>query len=188
MSKYPAAVLAIIISLLMPTVVLTSQGRFPALRDVPAINNPAQEASGWTAKVVEKRKPDMHPVTLRKIRAGRHASFDRVVFEFTGSAVPGYHIEYVDRPVRQCGSGDTVRVAGDGWLSVRLTPAQAHTDAGRPTISYRERRLRFPLLKELQSTCDFEGEVEWVLGVSSPNRYRVMELSNPARLVVDIKR
>ena len=26
------------------------------------------------------------------------------------------------------------------------------------------------------------GEVEWVLGVSSPNRYRVMELTNPARL------
>jgi hypothetical protein len=187
MSKYPAAVLAIII-LLMPFVVLRSQGRFTAHGAAPATNNTAQEASGWTAKIVEKRKPDLPPVTLRKIRAGRHASFDRVVFEFAGGVVPGYHIEYVDRPVRQCGSGETVKVAGDGWLSVRLTPAQAHTDAGRPTINYRERRLRFPVLKELQSTCDFEGEVEWVLGVSSPNRYRVMELSDPARLVVDIKR
>ena len=123
--QYPAAVLAIIV-LLMPFVVLTSQGRFTASGAVPAINNPAQEASGWRANVVEKRKPNSPLVTLRKIRAGRHASFDRVVFEFTGGAVPGYHIEYVDRPVRQCGSGDTVKVAGDGWLSVRLTALGAH--------------------------------------------------------------
>jgi hypothetical protein len=186
MSKYPAAIFAAII-LMMPPVILTSQGRLSAPLTFPAINSAAQ-VSGWTASIIEKRKPDLHPVTLGKIRAGRHARFDRVVFEFSGGAVPGYHIEYVDRPVRACGSGDTVRVSGDRWLSVRLTPAQAHTDAGEPTIKYRERRLRFPVLKELQSTCDFEGEVEWVLGVSSPNRYRVMELSNPARLVIDIKR
>ena len=186
MSKYPAAIIATIILLISP-LLLTSQGRLYAPLTLPAIYSAAQ-AKGWTASIIDKRKPDLHPVTLRKIRAGRHAGFDRVVFEFGGGAVPGYHIEYVDRPVRACGSGDTVKVAGDGWLSVRLVPAQAHTDAGRPTVKYRERRLRFPILKELQSTCDFEGEVEWVLGVSSPNRYRVMELSDPARLVIDIKR
>jgi hypothetical protein len=184
MSKYPAAIFAAIMLLTTP-VVLISQGRAAATQFFPTIKRAAQ-AAGWTAGIVEKRKPNQHPAILRKIRAGRHGSFDRVVFEFHGGAVPGYHIEYIDRPVRQCGSGNTVKVAGDGWLSVRLTPAQAHTDAGVPTINYRERRLRFPVLKELQSTCDFEGEVEWVLGVSAPNRYRVMELSNPARLVVDI--
>jgi len=42
-------------------------------------------------------------------------------------------------------------------------------------------------VKELISTCDFEAEVEWVAGVASPNRYRVLELRNPTRLVVDIK-
>lgn len=141
----------------------------------------------WTAGTVEKQRPNLAPAILRAIRTGRHKGFDRVVFEFRGNAVPGYKIEYVDRPIRSCGSGDVVRVAGDGWLSVRMTPAQAHTDSGRPTIAYRERRLRLPLIRELQSTCDFEGEVEWVVGVSSPNRYRVMELSNPRRLVIDIK-
>jgi hypothetical protein len=149
----------------------------------------SQAAGGqWTAGAVERRRPNLPPVILRAIRTGRHKGFDRVVFEFRGGSVPGYRIEYVDRPVRECGSGNTVAVAGDGWLRVRLTPAQAHTDAGRPTIAYREFRPRLPLIKELQSTCDFEGEVEWVIGVSSPNRYRVMELSNPRRLVVDIRR
>lgn len=151
--------------------------------------NYSQTGGGqWTAGAVEKRRPNLSPVILRTIRTGRHKGFDRVVFEFRGSAaVPGYSIEYVDRPVRQCGSGDTVGVIGDAFLRVRLTPAQAHTDAGRPTIGYRELRTRLPLVKELQSTCDFEGEVEWVIGVSSANRYRVLELSNPRRLVIDIK-
>lgn len=147
-----------------------------------------QTANGqWTIGAVERKRGNLAPAVLRAIRTGRHRGFDRVVFEFRGGAVPGYRIEYVDRPVRQCGSGDAVRVAGDAYLRVSLSPAQAHTDAGRPTIGYRELRLRLPLIKELQSTCDFEGEVEWVIGVSSPNRYRVMELSNPRRLVIDIR-
>lgn len=186
MSKYPAAVFVTIMLLITPTVLITAQERAPLGQTFQMINNSPQ-ASGWTAGTIEKRKPGLAPAILGQIRTGRHKSFDRVVFEFRGSTVPGYHVEYIDRPVRACGSGDVVKVAGDGWLSIRLTPAQAHTDAGKPTIGYRERRLRLPVLKELQSTCDFEGEVEWVLGVSSPNRYRVMELSNPARLVIDIK-
>lgn len=185
MSKYPAAVFAILL-LITPAVLITAQERAVNTQTFQMLNNSPQ-ASGWTAGTVEKRKPGSAPAILGKIRTGRHKGFDRVVFEFRGSAVPGYHVEYIDRPVRACGSGDVVKVAGDGWLSVRLTPAQAHTDAGKPTIGYRERRLRLPVLRELQSTCDFEGEVEWVLGVSSPNRYRVLELTNPARLVIDIK-
>ncbi len=88
---------------------------------------------------------------------------------------------------RKCGSGDATQVAGQGWLEVRITPAQAHTDAGRATIAERERRLALPVLKELEQTCDFEGDVTWVLGVASPNRYRVTELTGPARLVVDVR-
>ncbi len=157
-----------------------------SLTGLSPANNLRPHNQQWTAGVVEKRRPNQPSAILRAIRTARHKNFDRVVFEFQG-AVPGYKIEYVDRPIRECGSGDTVRVAGDGWLQVRFTPAQAHTDSGRPTINYRERGLRLPVIKELQSTCDFEAEVEWIIGVSSPNRYRLLELSHPKRLVIDIK-
>jgi len=146
----------------------------------------SQEFEG-TAGVVEKRRPEVGPVVLRDVRLARHPGFDRVVFEFEGGQLPGYKIEYVDRPVRQCGSGEVVKVAGDGWMSVRLTPAQAHTEAGKPTIKARSRRANLPVLKEMKIICDFEADVEWVLGMASPNRYRVLELAGPARLVVDIK-
>ena len=140
-----------------------------------------------TAGIIEQRRDGVAPGLLRDVRTARHEGFDRVVFEFEGNGVPGYHVEYVDRPVRQCGSGEPVPVAGDAWLQVRITPANAHTDAGRPTITERERNLDLPNLKEIELICDFEAEVSWVLGVASPNRYRVLELSNPPRLVVDIK-
>jgi len=147
----------------------------------------SEEDFEGTAGVIEKRRPGQDTGILKEVRTAAHPNFDRVVFEFEGKAVPGYKLEYVDKPVRQCGSGNAATVEGDAWLHVTFTPAQAHTDAGEATVKDRERRPNLKTLKGLESICDFEGEVGWVLGVSSPNRYRVIELASPARLVVDVK-
>jgi hypothetical protein len=121
------------------------------------------------------------------VRSARHEEgYDRVVFEFAATALPGYHIEYIDRPVRKCGSGDPTAVAGDAWLEVRFSPADAHTQAGVPMIRERERTVSLEVLRELELTCDFEAVTSWVLGVASPNKYRVLELQSPPRIVVDI--
>lgn len=148
----------------------------------------SEEDFRGTVGAVEKEGGGAAPALLRVVRTASREKFDRVVFEFEGARLPGYHVEYVDRPVRQCGSGEVVPVAGDAWLRVRLTPANAHTEAGEATVKDRNRRLNYPNLKELKSLCDFEAEVEWVLGLASPNRYRVLELTNPARLVIDVKK
>ncbi len=131
-------------------------------------------------------RPGLGVVLLREVRVAGHQEFDRVVFEFQGDDVPGYRVAYVDKAV-QCGSGEPVELAGEALLEVQLTPAQAHTEAGKPTVRDRERRLDFPGLKELKSTCDFEAEVTWVLGLGSHKAFRVLALAKPARLVLDIK-
>jgi hypothetical protein len=154
-------------------------GERPGVATAPA-------SDGWTAGVVERARPGTHPATLVAVRSGRHEGHERVVFEFAGDAVPGYRVEYIDRPVRQCGSGDAVPVAGDAWLEVRFEPAYAHTDEGRPTVTDRSRRVGFPNLRQLELTCDFEAHVTWVLGLASPMRFRVAVLSAPARVVVDV--
>ncbi len=141
----------------------------------------------WTAGNVALRRPSLRPVTLKAVRAARNEGFDRVVFEFEGPHVPGYQVEYIDSPVIKCGSGDPTAVAGQGWLQVRLTPAQAHTEQGQATVTAREQKPALPVLQELELTCDFEGEVTWVLGNGKPNKYRVMELREPTRLVVDVQ-
>lgn len=140
-----------------------------------------------TAGITDKKYKIKETAVLSAVRTARHKGFDRVVFEFSGAEMPSYHIEYVDRPVRACGSGEVVPLKGDGWLEIRFYPAAAHTEEGRPTVENRQQTPNHEIIKELKATCDFEAEVAWVLGVASPNRYRVLELKNPTRLAVDIK-
>jgi hypothetical protein len=122
---------------------------------------------------------------LHAVRAATAAGYDRVVFEFR-DGVPGFHLEYVDHPIRDCGAGDVKPVEGQGWLEARFFPASAHTEAGQPTVAERELLPRLPIVREIERTCDFEAVVTWVVGTASPNRYRAFELRDPPRLVIDI--
>ena len=124
--------------------------------------------------------------TLLAVRTARHPDYERIAFEF--DRLPNYKVEYIDRPVIACGSGATVPLPGDAWLEVDLRPANAHTEEGRPTVGARSFAPAYPNLLELRLTCDFEAQVTWVAGLRSPNRFRVTELRDPARLVVDIRR
>lgn len=140
-----------------------------------------------TAGITDKKGGTQGVAVLRAVRSARHAGYDRLVFEFEGAELPDYHIEYVDRPVRQCGSGKVVELPGSGWLEISFTPARAHTDTGAPTVKDRRRSPNHEIIRGLASVCDFEAVVTWVAGVAAPNRYRVLELKDPARLVIDIK-
>jgi hypothetical protein len=143
--------------------------------------------SAWTVGTTRAKRNVSGVATLAAIRVAQQDSFDRFVLEFAGPELPSYHIEYVDRPIRQCGSGDVVPVAGDAWLLIRLEPARAHDDQGRVTLEQRRAKPGLPILLEALLICDFEAQVEWVLGVSSPLGYRVSELTQPARLVIDLR-
>lgn len=160
----------------------------PVASDTPP---PAQTPAGtgqWTASTSEVERGG-GPAVVRGLRVARNDGFDRVVIDFgQDAAIPGWNIEYVDRPIRRCGSGDVTPVAGDAWLRVRLRTAQAHDDAGNATVRQREMTFNaMSVLREMEMICDFEGDVEIVLGVASPNPYRVLELQNPSRLVIDVQ-
>lgn len=152
------------------------------------IRIPARDGFGGATGVTERRGEASGVATLTNVRTSTRSDHDRIVFEFDKNVLPGYRIEYVDRPVRQCGSGRAVEVRGDARLQISFTPAKAHTEAGRPTVKDRERKLNHRVLREAEIICDFEAEVSWVVGVTSPNRYRVKELKNPARIVIDVSR
>ena len=147
----------------------------------------AESGRAFTAGIVEYKAVPPGVALLTDVRAARHDGFDRIVFEFGSGAPPGYHLEYIDKPVRKCGSGEPTPIAGDGWLEVRFEPADAHTPSGAPTILDRDQKVDLEVVKELELTCDFEAIVSWVLGVRRPNKYRVLALNEPIRLVVDVK-
>ena len=145
--------------------------------------------AGTTASVHRARpmRPGVPPALLRAVETASGPGYDRVVFEFAGDSVPGYHVEYVTAPVRRCGSGDPVALAGAGRLVVRFEPARAHDERGNPAPVERDRALGLAAVKEMTLVCDFEGQVEWVLGVAAAAPYRVSETTGPARVVVDIR-
>ena len=126
---------------------------------------------------------------LTALRAGVHPEYERVTFELAGAAgLPGYRLEYVDRPLHDCGSGEPTYPVGDAWLEIRLEPAAAHTEEGRPTLGARDLRIDHPLLQRVYRTCDFEAVVTHVLALSEPNPFRVIRLADPPRIAVDVRR
>ena len=122
---------------------------------------------------------------LRSVTAAPGRGYDRVVFELAGDSVPGYRVEYAAGPVRSCGSGDVVSVAGSERLVVHLEPARAHDDQGNPVPPQRDLVPGLPAVREVKLVCDFEGQVEWVLGLPAKQPYRVTELAG--RLLLDVK-
>ncbi|MBC7454842.1 MAG: hypothetical protein H7335_14285 [Massilia sp.] len=124
--------------------------------------------------------------TLQAVRTGKQPGADRVVFQFDAHSMPAWHAEYVDRPVRDCGSGEPVPVAGAAWLQVSFNGAQAHTAQGANSGGSARRALPHAVARELVRTCDFEGEVTWVVGVSRPNAFTARTMTAPYRLVIDI--
>lgn len=163
----------------------------PAAPDTmrPAATGPDTTRAAWTVGIVDLPGAGGDAL-VRSVRLASHPEaappYDRVVFEVEGGT-PAVHAEYVDRPVRTCGSGEALYPEGDGYLEIRLTGARAHTEAGEPTVPHDRQGRDLPNLRETVPTCDFEGVVTWVLGLTSPEPFRVLRLDNPTRVVVDVQ-
>lgn len=123
---------------------------------------------------------------LTAVKTERHSGFDRVTFTLEGPDRPGIHVSYIDAPAMDCGAGDEKPIAGNALLEVRLYPTNAHTEAGQPTIPFREKSFDYPALVELERTCDFEAVTTWVLGLRARTPYRITEPSKSPDLVIDV--
>jgi hypothetical protein len=131
------------------------------------------------------------PAVLVDVRTAVRQGYDRVVFEFADDRIPGYELEFVEQPVRDCASDRRVEVDGSHVLLLRLTPARASTVEGeqpRPAMQELDRRADHEIVRHIVLSCDHEGEVHWAVGHEGPGSYRVMELAAPARLLVDLRR
>jgi hypothetical protein len=126
-------------------------------------------------------------VTVSNIRLGRHDGFDRVVFEVGGTGTPGWDVRYVDSPSSQ-GSGEPVDVAGDAVLQVTLTGAGYPYDTGVEEYS-----ASGPLsaadtkaVTEVVFDATFEGTTMAFVGTTGRTPFRVYQLANPVRVVLEV--
>lgn len=155
-------------------------------RTFSAQSGTAQGEIEWTKKLVERKKEGIATVTLRQVRAADQTDFDRIVFEFKETEVPGYRVEYV-ASVKDT-AGTIHKLFGKAFLRVDMNPAWAHSnETGAPSLTEREKRVNLSTIIEFKQVEDFEGVVSYALGLSGRKPFRVTEMSNPARLVIDIK-
>jgi hypothetical protein len=126
------------------------------------------------------------PVTssqLTAIRAAHNPGFDRLVFEWSGAAVPQYEIKVASTFTAP--SGQAVRVDGNAFFSVRIN-GQAHTDAGARSYPQSDPfRPALPLIREVKLVEDFEGVVIFGVGLERLACPTVLTLLSPARIVLD---
>jgi hypothetical protein len=121
---------------------------------------------------------------LVAVRTAHHPGFDRITFEFKG-ARPDHRVRYVSR-LTEDGSGAPVQLAGGATIEVVFQSANAHDDNGKPTVSPRRFSPGLAVLKEVAQIGDFEGVVSYGLGVDHRVPFKVVQLSNPSRVAVDL--
>jgi hypothetical protein len=118
------------------------------------------------------------------LRAGRHAAYDRVVFQLDGPIPSYYSVRYVP-VVRLDGSGAALRLRGTAFLEV-VVRAPTHDQDYRPVLTPTRLRPDFPALREVNAPGSFEGQTTAGIGVTQRVGFRVLELTNPTRIVIDL--
>jgi len=117
--------------------------------------------------------------------------FDRFVITFRDDAplLPGYRLEYVDAvtPCVTDADAPSVDARGEALLELQVSAANASRDDGSYAIPNRRIGSVSEHLLGLYTTCDSDGEVTWIFDVAEPTSYRLLELVNPTRLVVDVQ-
>lgn len=127
------------------------------------------------------------PGELIDIRAGRHACFDRLVFDMSGPA-KGYFVRYVDQ-VQRDGSGEVVPLRGGARLEVVVTAPAAPTDAWFTPTGELLNTSGCRTFRHVAWAGTFEGQSTVGLGVRARLPFRVFILDGPgtgSRVVLDV--
>ncbi len=124
--------------------------------------------------------------TLTDIRIGAHDDLDRVVLEFDGPDVPGWHVGYVDEPIGDP-SGILVDVAGTSALQVLVEPVGYPEDGANPYRGPQAVSVAGTVeVREAVLSSIFEGELQLFIGVDELRPFRVYGMTDPARVVIEV--
>lgn len=118
------------------------------------------------------------------IRTGTHAGYDRITIEFQNGQPTSVELRPQNNSTfTSSPKGEVVTLAGSAGILVVIRGADEHTAYNGAT----DFKINYPVLLEARQMEDFEGVVQWGLGLSKSACYRAFILANPTRLVIDIQ-
>lgn len=122
--------------------------------------------------------------SVGSVRAAAQTGYDRFVVDLGQAPLQGYEIR--TQPTSKFTldpKGEVVTLNGTRGVLIVLYNASNH-EAFTGTTDI---RTGLPTIKEARLVGDFEGMVSWGLGVNGPGFVRVLTLTSPNRLVVDVQ-
>jgi hypothetical protein len=166
---------------------------------VPALAAPSATAatpgsvsrcpSGWgSLPEASKLRGSGH---LTNVRTGRHACFDRIVFDVRGK--PSWLLVHYVKDVFTVGEGKLVPLRGGAKLEIILS-VPSYDDAGRSTYNPANHNelthvRGYRTFRQVADAGSFEGETTIGLGVRARLPFRVFTLAgqgSTSRIVVDV--
>src|SRR5437899_5414800 len=123
------------------------------------------------------------PATVYDVRIAHHDGYDRLVIGFpTTNSMPQYQLnrQTTAHFVRDA-SGQPVTLRGSAGMRVVLQ--NADIVSGAPS----DLKPNLPEIREVAQIGDFEDVVSYGVGLSTLGCIRVLELSGPTRLVIDVQ-
>ena len=121
---------------------------------------------------------------INDLRTGTHQGYDRLTIEFKNGQPATTELRtQTGTTFTNSPRGDQVTIAGKNGILVILHGADLHTNYSGST----DLKTGYTSLVEVRQVEDFEGVVQLALGVSGATCYRAFTLTNPDRLVIDIK-
>ena len=122
-------------------------------------------------------------LALTGIRAATHEGFTRVVLEFSGEGTPGvWSAAWTDEAVEQ-GRGLPIQVEGEAVLDLVIdgTPMTASENPYPSGMHTRAGDL------DVVSDGTFEDNTHVVIGAPAARQFQIGFLSNPVRMVIDVR-
>jgi len=140
----------------------------------------------WTTAEVSRLNYEVGG--LRAVRAARNDGFDRVVFEFA-DGVPSFSLSYARSLVYDQEKKAPAKISGTVFMELSLVALYEEKNRNAIYEAYPRGELGLPMLREIKVTkFDFyRAEAVFAFGLQARHEFRVQTLTNPARLVVDIK-
>ena len=122
--------------------------------------------------------------TVTGIRIAHHDGYDRLVIDFSSgtTAVPPYDLTRQNSStfVRDA-SGQPVTL--EGSAGIRAVLRNSDIASGVPS----DLKPRLPQIREVANIGNFERVVSYGVGLKTAACFRVLELSGPTRLVIDVQ-
>ena len=148
----------------------------------PTSNLPAFVCGVNTSLNPQQAPPSAY---VSDVRTGTHAGYDRITITFTDGLPGSISLKPQNSATFASGGGQggNITIAGQVGILVTMSSADEHTSYTGPT----DFKAGYAVLAEARQIQDFEGYMQWALGLKSTACYRAFTLANPTRLVIDIQ-